>query len=125
MRQISDELLPLQERFNAGQKLFYWLMFYGAILLLLSGIFLWFPEYIPFPAAWARGVMILIHEIAALLTIGGFIMHLYMGLFLVPGSMTAMTEGYVSRAWARTHHRLWYIRVTGGDSPRKNEIEPG
>ena len=121
----QDELLPLQERFNAGQKLFYWLMYYGALLLLLSGIFLWFPEYIPFSLDWARSTMILIHEIAALLTIGGFIVHLYMGLFLVPGSMTAMTEGYVSRAWARTHHRLWYIRATGGDSPRKNEIEPG
>jgi formate dehydrogenase subunit gamma len=121
----QDELLPLQERFNAGQKLFYWLMYYGALLLLLSGMFLWFPEYIPFSLAWARSTMILIHEIAALLTIGGFIVHLYMGLFLVPGSMTAMTEGYVSRAWARTHHRLWYIRATGGDSPRKNEVEPG
>lgn len=113
----QDELLPLQERFNAGQKLFYWLMFYGAILLLISGIFLWFPEYISLSMSWVRGTMILIHEIAALLTIGGFIVHLYMGLFLVPGSMTAMTEGYVSRAWARTHHRLWYIRATGGDAP--------
>jgi formate dehydrogenase subunit gamma len=121
----QDELLPLQERFNAGQKLFYWLMFYGAMLLLLSGLFMWFPEYIPVQVAWVRGAMIVIHEIAALLTLGGFMLHLYMGLFLVPGSMTAMTEGYVSRAWARTHHRLWYIRVTGGDSPRKNEVEPG
>jgi formate dehydrogenase subunit gamma len=69
--------------------------------------------------------MIMLHEIAALLTIGGFIVHLYMGLLLVPGSMTAMTEGWVSRAWARTHHRLWYIRVTGGDSPRRNDVEPG
>lgn len=111
----QDEVLPPQERFNAGQKLFYWLMFYGATLLLISGIFLWFPELISFPLAWIRSVMVLIHEIAALLTIGGFIVHLYMGLFLVPGSMTAMTQGYVSRAWARTHHRLWYIRATGGD----------
>jgi formate dehydrogenase subunit gamma len=121
----QDELLPPSERFNAGQKLFYWLMYYGALLLLLSGIFLWFPEYISFRVAWVRSVMVLIHEIAALMTIGGFIVHIYMGLFLVPGSMTAMTVGYVPRAWARTHHRLWYIRMTGGDSPRKNEVEPG
>lgn len=111
----QDQLLPLQERFNAGQKLYYWLMFYGAILLVLSGIFLWFPEYISFPLAWIRSTMILLHEIAALITIGGFIVHVYMSVFLVPGSMTAMTEGFVSRGWARTHHRLWYIRVTGGD----------
>ncbi len=110
-----DEVLPPQERFNGGQKIFYWLMVYGSLLLLFSGMFLWFPEYISFKQAWVRSVMILLHEIAALLTIGGFIVHLYMGLFLVPGSMTAMTVGTVSRAWARTHHRLWYIRATGGD----------
>ena len=51
-----DELLPLQERFNAGQKLFYWLMFYGALLLLLSGFFMWIPEYIPRQAAWVQAV---------------------------------------------------------------------
>jgi formate dehydrogenase subunit gamma len=120
-----DHQLPPQEKYNGGQKLYYWLMYYGAFLLLLSGIFLWFPEYIPFSLAWVRHTMILIHEIAALLTIGGFITHVYMSVFLVPGSMTAMTGGYVSRAWARTHHRLWYIRATGGDSSRKNEVKPG
>jgi len=112
-----DELMPLSERFNAGQKLFYWLMFYGALLLLLSGIFLWIPEYLPRQAAWIRGVMILLHECAALITIGGFIIHVYMGVLMVPGSMHAITVGYVSRAWARTHHRLWYIRATGGTPP--------
>ena len=89
-----DELLPLQERFNAGQKLFYWLMFYGALLLLFSGFFMWIPEYIPRQAAWIRPLMVLIHEIAALATIGGFIIHIYMGVFFVPDSMTG------------DHHRL-------------------
>ena len=109
-----DDLVPPQERFNAGQKLFYWLMLYGALLLLLSGVFLWIPEYIPRQTAWVRGLMVLVHEIAALATIGGFLIHVYMGIFLVPGSMTAITTGYVSRAWARAHHRFWYMRVTGG-----------
>jgi formate dehydrogenase subunit gamma len=114
-----DDLLPLSERFNAGQKLFYWLMFYGALLLLLSGVFLWLPEYIPRQAAWVRGLMMLLHECAALITIGGFIIHIYMGVWMVPGSMQAITVGYVSRAWARTHHRLWYMRATGGAPPKE------
>lgn len=114
-----DSLLPLSERFNAGQKLFYWLMLYGALLLLLSGVFLWVPEYVPKQAAWIRGVMILVHEIAALATIGGFLIHLYMGVLFVPGSMTAITTGYVPRLWARTHHRLWYARATGARPPQE------
>ena len=114
-----DDLLPLQDRFNAGQKLFYWLMLYGALLLLLSGFFLWLPEYIPRQAAWVRSLMVLVHEIAALATIGGFIIHIYMGIFFIPGSMTAITTGWVSRAWAKTHHRLWYMRVTGDTPPKQ------
>jgi formate dehydrogenase subunit gamma len=109
----DEEHTPLSERFNGGQKLYYWLMIFGALLLVLSGAFLWFPEYIPRQFAWVRGVMILTHEVAALLTIGGFIIHVYMSVFMVPGSMTAITTGYVTRAWAWTHHRLWYLRVTG------------
>ena len=114
-----DDRVPPQEKYNGGQKVYYWLMYYGAILLLISGLFLWFPEYLPASLAMLRQSMIVLHEIAALLTIGGFILHVYMSVFLVPGSMTAMTLGFVSRAWARTHHRLWYIRVTGGDPAPK------
>ena len=115
----QDQLVPPQEKYNGGQKLYYWLMYYGTLLLLFSGLFLWFPEYISFSMAWVRQSMIVLHEIAALITIGGFITHVYMSIFLVPGSMTAMTEGFVSRAWARTHHRLWYARMTGGDPDAK------
>jgi len=93
-----EELLPPQERFNAGQKLFYWLMLYEALLLLLSGFFLWVPEYIPRQEAWARG--------------GDT------GVFFVSGSITAILTGYVSRTWAKAHHRLWYHRVTG-EAPSK------
>jgi formate dehydrogenase subunit gamma len=110
-----DDRVPPQEKYNGGQKLYYWLMYYGMFLLLFSGLFLWFPEYISFSLAWVRHLMIVLHEIAALITIGGFIVHVYMSVFLVPGSMTAMIQGFVSRSWARTHHRLWYIRVAGGD----------
>lgn len=115
----EDAILPLQERFNAGQKLFYWLMYYGALWLLLSGLVIWFPEYIPFGIAWLRSLAILIHEIAALLTIGGFIIHVYMSVFLVPGSVSAMTGGSVPKAWAKAHHRLWYLRMTGGEAAPK------
>ncbi|MGP0071139.1 MAG: formate dehydrogenase subunit gamma [Bryobacteraceae bacterium] len=109
----DEEHTRLADRFNGGQKLYYWLMIYGALLLVLSGAFLWFPEYIPRQFAWVRGVMILTHEVAALATIGGLIIHVYMSVFMVPYSMTAITTGYVTRAWAWTHHRLWYLRVTG------------
>lgn len=110
-----DEELPPVGRFNPGQKQFYWVMLFGMILLLLSGIVMWIPEYIPGNVNVLRSGAIIIHEIAALITIGAFIIHVYMGLFVVPGGFRAIVHGYVSRGWAKAHHRLWYDRV--GDRP--------
>ena len=103
-----DDEMPPVGRFNPGQKQFYWIMLWGVILLLLSGIVMWIPEYMP---RELRSIAVTIHEIAALITIGAFIIHIYMGIFLVPGSLHAIVCGLVSRGWARSHHRLWYERV--------------
>jgi formate dehydrogenase subunit gamma len=108
-----DDLIPPQDRFNAGQKLFYWLMYYGAAALLITGLVMWFPEYVPRSVAWIRPLAVFLHVCAALATIGGFIIHVYMSVFNVPGSVTAMLFGYVSPDWARTHHGRWYARVSG------------
>lgn len=103
--------VPPQDRFNGGQKVFYWVMFVGALLLVISGLVMWFPESLP-PALHAlRGIAILLHESAALITIGAFIIHVYMGVFVVPGSVEAIVRGKVSERWAKAHHRLWFDRI--------------
>lgn len=107
----EDEKLPPIGRFNYGQKLFFWLMLWGAILLLLSGLGLWFVESIP---AWLRHLSIAVHVIAALATIAGFIIHVYMGTAMVRGSFHAIVTGEVTSSWARHHHRLWYEQVMRG-----------
>jgi formate dehydrogenase subunit gamma len=106
-----DDQVPPVGRFNAGQKQFYWVMFWGAIVLLLSGLVMWFPELMPAGLYWLRGLAILIHEIAALVTIGAFIIHVYMGVFMVKGGFKAIVHGYVSARWASAHHRLWFERA--------------
>jgi formate dehydrogenase subunit gamma len=107
----EDEDLPPIWRFNWGQKLFFWLMFYGAILLLVSGCGLWWVESIPWSLRWLRYLSVAVHVIAALATIGGFIIHVYMGTAMVRGGFTSIIRGEVSPAWAKTHHRLWYEQV--------------
>src|SRR5258708_34774927 len=42
--QNHDEMVPTQDRFNAGPKHFWWAMFYSTIILLITGIVMWFPE---------------------------------------------------------------------------------
>jgi formate dehydrogenase subunit gamma len=106
--QNRDDEVPPVGRFNPGQKQFYWVMLFGTILLLISGVVMWIPEYVPRGLRITRSIAVLLHEIAALITIGAFIIHVYMGLFVVPGGFRAIVQGYVSRGWAKAHHRLWY-----------------
>jgi formate dehydrogenase subunit gamma len=107
----EDEGLPPVGKFNYGQKLWFWLIFYGVILLLLSGLGLWFTESIPWNLRFLRYAAILVHVGAALLTIGGFFIHVYMSTALEEGSFRSMIEGNVSIAWAKEFHRLWYDRI--------------
>ncbi len=115
----EDEKVPPAGRFNYGQKLFFWLMLYGVILLVLSGLGLWFVESIPWSLRWLRYTAVTVHVVAALATIGAFIIHVYMSTAMVSGSFSAMVHGYVTAAWAWTHHRLWYEQVIKGTSAKK------
>jgi formate dehydrogenase subunit gamma len=108
----EDEQLPPVGRFNFGQKYFFWVMLWAGILLLLSGLVLWFPEKIPWSLRWLRYTAILLHVSSALVSIGAFIIHVYMGTAMVRGGFTSIIRGEVSPAWAKMHHRLWYDEVT-------------
>ena len=114
-----DENLPPIGRFNIGQKQFFWLMFFGGIALLLSGVVMWLVNDIPWSWRWLRYTAVLVHAVAALVTIGAFIIHVYMGTAMVRGGFTSIIRGEVSAAWARMHHRLWYEQVKGAPSVEK------
>ena len=108
-----DELMPPQGRFNAGQKQFWWVMLYCTFILLITGIIMWIPEKMPRELHWVLPITVFVHSATALITIAAFIIHVYMSVWVTPGSMKAMVEGHVSTNWARTHHRLWYEKITG------------
>jgi formate dehydrogenase subunit gamma len=93
-------------RYTLRERVMHWLAGLSYLYLLASGLALFTPLLY-----WLAAVIL--HEIGALVTIGAFIIHVYMGLFVVPGGFRAIVHGYVSRGWARTHHRLWYERISG------------
>ncbi len=112
----EDENLPPVARFNIGQKYLFWVMFWGGIVLLLTGLVLWFPEKMP---PFLRQTAILVHPIAFLATLGGFIIHVYMGTAVVRGGFSSVIRGEVTEAWARAHHRLWLDRITRNAPTKK------
>ena len=103
--------MPPAGRFNFGQKQFFWLMVICGAALLISGIALWFPASIPRELQVVRYLAVLIHAVAALATIGGIIIHIYMGLAVVPGGLHAILHGDVSEQWARHHHGRWVAQA--------------
>ena len=72
-----------------------------------------FPEKVPANLHWVLTASVFVHSLTALITIAAFIIHVYMSIWMTPGSMKAMMEGHVSERWARAHHRLWYEKITG------------
>ncbi len=91
-----DELMPPQGRFNAGQKQFWWVMLYCTFILLITGIIMWIPEKMPRELHWVLPITVFIHSATALITIAAFIIHVYMSVWVTPGSVKAMVEGHVS-----------------------------
>lgn len=106
----DDADLPESGRFNAGQKVLFWTQSLSALLLLASGIVLWLPEMMPRDLRLAA---ILVHPLAAVVSIGAIIVHIYMGTAGVPGAFRSMIRGWVTPGWARAHHAKWHRRISG------------
>jgi formate dehydrogenase subunit gamma len=105
----DEEGLPEPGRFNAGQKMLFWGQGALTLLLLATGIVLWFPEAMP---RTLRLAAILLHPLAAVGAIGSIILHIYMGTAAVPGSLHAMIRGWVTPGWAAAHHRKWFREIS-------------
>jgi formate dehydrogenase subunit gamma len=116
----EDDQMPAAGRYNAGQKLLFWGFIVCGVLLLLSGMVLWFPEYVPWNLRFLRYLAVLIHPSAALLTIGLFLIHIYMSVFAERGAFGSIIRGDVSMAFAKRYHPGWYEEITGQPaSPKK------
>ena len=114
----EDDEVPSEGRFNAGQKALFWGFFWCGIVLLLSGLVLWEPQWIPWNLRALRLIAVILHPIAALLTIALFMIHVYMGTAVERGAFGSVIRGDVSRKWAARYHRLWYEQILR-ESPTK------
>lgn len=99
--------------FNAGQKAQFWEIVGGSIAYLITGVILWAGARTFGRTAVAVGYVI--HDISALIMLGGIFVHVYLSTIGQPGTFGSMIRGAVSEAWAWTFHPAWYREVTGRD----------
>lgn len=107
----EDDQVPDEDRFNGGQKSLFWGFFWCGIVLFLTGLILWEPDWVPWSLSFLRLAAVILHPIAALVTIALFIVHVYMGTAVERGAFSSIVRGDVSRTWASRFHRLWYERA--------------
>jgi formate dehydrogenase subunit gamma len=96
---------PPAYRFNAGQKMVYWLQVLAGGALAVSGYLLMFPFYGTNIADMQ--IAEIVHGIVAVLFVAIMLGHIYIGTIGMEGAFEAMWDGTVDANWAKEHHSLW------------------
>jgi formate dehydrogenase subunit gamma len=96
---------PPARKFNAGQKMIYWIAVFGGIAISVTGLALLLPFYTL--DITGQQLMQVAHSVIAALMIAVIIGHVYLGTAGVEGSYQAMSTGRVDLQWAKEHHGLW------------------
>jgi len=123
---------PPSHKFNAGQKIQFWIVVLGGLSMTLSGISLLFPFEIPMFAATFSVLNVfglglatdlgpiqemqlshLWHTAVGLAMMAIIVAHIYIGSLGMEGAFDAMGTGQVDENWAREHHNLWVAEVKG------------
>jgi len=110
-----DENLPEVGKYNAGQKLVFWLMSILIVVLIASGVLSWDQYFAHYTTVEQKRVAILVHDVAAIAVICVWIVHVYAAIWL-RGTIGAMTRGQVTGGWAWKHHRKWLRELVTGKS---------
>ena len=91
-------------KFNAGQKLLFWLAVLAMGVLSVTGLMMGLLHDAHFAN---QELVYTIHDVAALVMILVLLAHIYLAGFVVPHSMRAIFGGKVSDIWAKEHHSEW------------------
>src|SRR5262249_45991794 len=96
---------PPAYRFNAGQKMVYWIQVLGGGAMAVTGYLLMFPFYGTNIADMQLAQIV--HGVVAMLFVAVMIAHIYIGSIGMEGAFEAMWDGTVDVNWAKEHHSLW------------------
>ncbi len=111
---------PPAHKFNAGQKIVFWLVVVGGAVVSYTGVDLTFP-FVLSTTVQEMQLIQLIHTIASLVLIALIIAHIYIGSLGMEGAFEAMWTGTVDENWARVHHSRWVEREA---APQASEATP-
>jgi formate dehydrogenase subunit gamma len=112
---------PPAYRFNAGQKMIYWIVVLGGGTVAASGYILMFPFYGTGISGMETAQVV--HATVAVLFIAVMLGHIYIGTIGMEGAFEAMGEGTVDVNWANEHHSLWLADEMARVGPNESESQ--
>ena len=95
-------------RFNAGQKMFYWLSSSLGLLMGVTGLILVFKGSFGLPTICVTST---VHNLLGFFLIAGVVAHAYLGTVANPGTWRVLVDGSVTREWAEHHHPNWFRKL--------------
>jgi formate dehydrogenase subunit gamma len=115
---------PPALRFNAGEKLIFWIVVIGGGGAATTGYILLFPFYGTGIAGMQAAQIT--HSVVGFLYIASILVHIYMGTLGTAGAFEGMWTGEVDVNWAKSHHPLWYAEQTAHGGTAGSDVEsPG
>ncbi|MFA6958474.1 MAG: cytochrome b/b6 domain-containing protein [Thermoanaerobaculia bacterium] len=105
----SDEPLPPQGSYNAGQKAFSMVVWFMVPVVMITGVIMAFQLISPAVVGWA----VSFHFLAVGMVVAGLVVHVYMGA-IFPEERPAffsMITGTVNELYAYNHHFKWWREV--------------
>ena len=91
-------------KYNPGQKAFFLVVAGGGILMILTGLIMWFPTALPVELVrW----MYPLHALGFVAIFAFFFIHLYLGTIGNPGSVDAMVTGWMDKKVLTMLHPKW------------------
>ena len=113
---------PPAYRFNAGQKMVYWIVVLGGGAVAVTGYLLMFPFYGTDIGSMQTAQIV--HAIVGVLFVAAMLGHIYIGTIGMEGAFEAMGEGTVDVNWAKEHHSLWLEDERARTGPNQSKRQP-
>ncbi|MBZ4644250.1 MAG: formate dehydrogenase subunit gamma [Deferribacteres bacterium] len=106
----NENIMPVG-KFNPGQKSWFWLATLGGFVMAYTGYYMYsFSDFTDNLRIYA-----MIHNILGMALLVMFLVHLYMSLFAIKGSLNSMLTGFKSEDEIRVMHCRFYKKISGKD----------
>ncbi len=116
---LSKEIKEIPAgKFNAGQKMWFWVATLGGIVMIITGAFMYLQDF-DYGIAKLFGISqidllratAITHNVLAFVVMALFFTHIYMSLFAIKGAVHSIITGYKEEEEVKYLHSTWYKKL--------------